>query len=52
MAGGCSLVTQVKLRKGEKLYINDGVYGAFSELIDSEQELPARLFTIRRAETG
>lgn len=52
VAGGCSLVAQVKLRKDERLYINDGVYGAFSELIDSEQELPARLFPARACEAG
>ena len=27
-----SLITQVILRKGESLYINDGVYGSFDEL--------------------
>ncbi|MEN8181518.1 MAG: type III PLP-dependent enzyme [Myxococcota bacterium] len=42
VAGGASLLAQVKLRKNDRLYINDGVYGAFSELIDSEYELPAR----------
>lgn len=28
----CSLVVQVQLRKGSTLYINDGVYGSFSEV--------------------
>jgi ornithine decarboxylase len=32
IAEGLSLVTQVVLRKGDKLYINDGVYGSFDEL--------------------
>jgi ornithine decarboxylase len=32
IAEGMSLVTQVILRKGESLYINDGVYGSFDEL--------------------
>ena len=27
-----SLVTQVVLRKDDKLYINDGIYGSFDEL--------------------
>jgi ornithine decarboxylase len=44
VAGGCSVVTRIRLRKDDQLYINDGVYGSFSELIDSEQELPARVF--------
>lgn len=43
VAGGCSLLARVELRRDDRLYINDGVYGAFSELIDSEHELPARL---------
>jgi len=32
IAEGLSLVTQVILRKGESLYLNDGVYGSFDEL--------------------
>jgi ornithine decarboxylase len=32
IAEGVSLVTQVVLRKGDKLYINDGIYGSFDEL--------------------
>lgn len=32
VAEGMSLVTQVVLRKGDKLYINDGIYGSFDEL--------------------
>jgi ornithine decarboxylase len=32
IAEGLSLVTQVVLRKGDKLYINDGIYGSFDEL--------------------
>ncbi len=32
IAEGMSLVTQVVLRKGDKLYINDGIYGSFDEL--------------------
>lgn len=31
VADGMSLVVQVLLRKGNSLYINDGVYGSFSE---------------------
>jgi ornithine decarboxylase len=32
IAEGLSLITQVILRKGESLYLNDGVYGSFDEL--------------------
>lgn len=32
VAEGMSLVTQVILRKGDKLYLNDGIYGSFDEL--------------------
>lgn len=32
IAEGMSLVTQVVLRKGDKLYLNDGIYGSFDEL--------------------
>ena len=42
VAAGALLLTQVKLRKDARLYIGDGVYGSFSELIDSEYELAAR----------
>jgi ornithine decarboxylase len=32
IAEGLSLITQVILRKGDSLYLNDGVYGSFDEL--------------------
>jgi len=32
IAEGLSLITQVILRKGDSLFINDGVYGSFDEL--------------------
>jgi ornithine decarboxylase len=32
IAEGMSLITQVVLRKGDSLYLNDGVYGSFDEL--------------------
>src|SRR6202012_1757516 len=32
VAEGLSLITQVILRKGDSLYLNDGVYGSFDEL--------------------
>ncbi|HEY3638189.1 MAG TPA: hypothetical protein VGK90_08540 [Rhizomicrobium sp.] len=32
IAEGVSLVTQVTLRKGDTIYMNDGIYGSFDEL--------------------
>ncbi len=32
IAEGMSLITQVILRKGDMIYINDGIYGSFDEL--------------------
>ena len=32
IAEGVSLINQVVLRKGDKLYMNDGIYGSFDEL--------------------
>lgn len=31
-AEGCSVLTQVQLRKGRDLYINDGIYGCLAEI--------------------
>ncbi len=43
VASACSLLTQVQLRKGERLYINDGIYGSLSETVQAGIQLPARL---------
>jgi ornithine decarboxylase len=43
VAPSCSVLTRVVLRHGERVYLNDGVYGSFSELIDSEEVLPTRV---------
>jgi ornithine decarboxylase len=32
VAEGCSVLTQVHLRKGNSLYINDGIYGSLNEV--------------------
>src|SRR6202000_3496885 len=32
IAEGMSLITQVILRKGDSIYLNDGVYGRFDEV--------------------
>lgn len=46
VASGCSLLTQVQLRKADQLYINDGIYGALSELLDSKTRLLARVIRL------
>lgn len=44
-APGLSAVVQVLLRKGDRLYLNDGMYGAFWELrFKGHQRYPARVF--------
>jgi ornithine decarboxylase len=47
VAHGISLVTQVQLRKGDKLYINDGIYGSLSEMVQGGVRLPARLVRLK-----
>ena len=46
VADGCSLLVQVQLRKERKLYINDGIYGSLSELVQGGIKLPARLIRL------
>jgi ornithine decarboxylase len=48
VAEGVSLVTEVMLRKGDKLYLNDGVYGSFDELTlpGSTTDYPTSVFTL------
>ncbi|MET4806258.1 type III PLP-dependent enzyme [Limibacillus sp. MBR-115] len=43
VATGVSLLVQVQLRKGDQLYINDGIYGSLQELTTSDMRPPARL---------
>ncbi|MFK8021287.1 MAG: type III PLP-dependent enzyme [Pseudomonadales bacterium] len=43
VASGCTLIVQVHLRKGDDLYINDGVYHSLSETMVCGLELPMRL---------
>ncbi len=45
-APGSSLLTQVQLRKGNQLYINDGIYGSLSEMVQVGIQLPARLIRL------
>ena len=48
VAEGLSLITQVILRKGDSLYMNDGVYGSFDELTlpGWNADYPALVFTV------
>lgn len=43
VASGCTLLTQIQLRKGNDLYINDGIYQSLSETLVANIKLPARL---------
>jgi len=47
VASGCTVLTQVQLRKGDALYINDGVYHSFSESMAGHVRYPARLLRLR-----
>jgi len=46
VADGVSLVTQIYLRRGDRLYINDGIFGGFSESSFNDYQLPAQLIRI------
>jgi ornithine decarboxylase len=43
VAGGGSVVVQVQLRKGDALYVNDGIYGSLSDAGGLGFRFPARL---------
>jgi len=45
-ASGISLLTQVQLRKDNQLYLNDGMYGSLSEMVQTNLRLPARLIRL------
>jgi ornithine decarboxylase len=46
VAQGCSLLTQVQLRKDDRLYINDGIYGSLTEMNTVAIRLPARVIRL------
>lgn len=52
VADGCSLLTQVHLRKGDDLYINDGIYGCLSEIRDGDLDPPVRAISRDGPVTG
>ena len=43
VADGMSVVTKVYLRRDDRLYINDGIFGSFAESSFNQFQLPARL---------
>ena len=51
VATGMSLVVQVQLRKGDALFINDGVYGSLSETVTARLRFPARRIRLTEADT-
>lgn len=52
VADGVSLVVQVQLRKGDQIYVNDGIYGSLSETVTAKLRLPARLLRLGGAPQG
>jgi ornithine decarboxylase len=46
VAGGTSVVVQVQLRRGDALYINDGVYGSLSDAGAPRFRFPVRLIRV------
>jgi ornithine decarboxylase len=44
VAAGCSLLAQVQLRKDDRLFLNDGIFGCLSEQIDCDYRLPTAVF--------
>ncbi len=48
VASGCTLLTQIQLRKDNQLYINDGIYQSLSETLLGKMKLPARLINPAR----
>jgi ornithine decarboxylase len=47
-APGISLVTQVVMRRGDRLYLNDGIYGSFDEqrFISFDEDYPPTAITL------
>ena len=52
VADACSLLVQVLLRKEDRLYLNDGIYGSLSEMFLSKLRMPVRLIQNRRRAKG
>ena len=43
VAEGCSIVVRVTLRRGDSLYLNDGIYGGLSDLTFDGIDMPMRV---------
>ena len=52
VAGGGSVVVQVQLRKGNMLYVNDGVYGALADAGTLGFRFPSRLIRSEEVVSG
>jgi ornithine decarboxylase len=52
VAGGGSVVVQVQLRKGNMLYVNDGVYGSLADAGALGFRFPARLIRAGQPDSG
>jgi ornithine decarboxylase len=52
VAHGVSIIVQVQLRKGNQLYINDGVYGSFDEMVSAKIKVPARMVRLENESTA
>jgi ornithine decarboxylase len=52
VAGGGSVVVQVQLRKGNMLYVNDGVYGSLADAGALGFRFPTRLIRAEKAAAG
>lgn len=50
VGGGGSVVVQVQMRRGNMLYINDGVYGALADAGALRFRFPTRLLRARRSQ--
>lgn len=46
VASGCSLLTQVQLRKDSEIYLNDGIYHSLSEAQGADIRYPVRLIRL------
>jgi ornithine decarboxylase len=46
VAKGMSLVCQIYLRKGDCIYINDGIYGSLSETVTARLRFPVGLIRL------
>jgi ornithine decarboxylase len=52
VAHGVSIIVQVQLRKGNQLYINDGIYGSFDEMVSAKIKVPARMVRLKNESTS